>query len=60
MDVVWVWDNYFFFNDTATTEIYTSSDVTVEELRGEGGGPKLTAEALAERIGEQLRGDDEI
>ena len=28
-------------------EIYTSSDVTVEELRGEGGGPKLTAEALA-------------
>ena len=41
-------------------EIYTSSDVTVEELRGEGGGPKLTAEALAERIGEPLRGDDEI
>jgi hypothetical protein len=41
-------------------EIYTSSDVTVEELRGEGGGPKLTAEALAERIGEPLAGEDEI
>ena len=35
-------------------EIYTSRDVTVEELRGEGEGPSSTAEALAERIGEPL------
>jgi hypothetical protein len=39
-------------------EVYTSSDVTVEELRGEGEEPKLTAEALAERLGEPLRDDD--
>ena len=34
------------------TEIFTSGDVTIEELRGEGDEPTLTAEALAERIGE--------
>jgi hypothetical protein len=34
--------------------------VTVEELRGEGDEPNLTAEALAERIGESLSSDDEI
>jgi hypothetical protein len=33
-------------------EVYTSSDVTVEELRGEGEETHLTPEALAERIGE--------
>ena len=33
-------------------EVYTSSDVTVEELRGEGDEPALTPEALAKRIGE--------
>ena len=41
-------------------EVYTSGDVTVEELRGEGEEPKLTAEALAERIGESLGSDDEL
>ena len=40
-------------------EVYTSGDVTVEELRGEGEEPRLTAEALAERIGQPLSGDDE-
>jgi hypothetical protein len=34
--------------------------VTVEELRGEGDEPSLTAEALAERIGESLGSDDEL
>jgi hypothetical protein len=29
-------------------------------LRGEGDEPTLTAEALAERIGEPLRGEDEL
>jgi hypothetical protein len=33
--------------------------VTVEELRGEGDEPTLTAEALAEKIGEVLPGDDD-
>jgi hypothetical protein len=32
--------------------------VTVEELHGEGEEPKLTAEALANRIGEPLRDDE--
>src|ERR671922_133088 len=59
MEDVWVWDKNLFFNDTATTEIYTSSDVTVEELRGEGDETKLTAEALAEKIGESLSSDDD-
>ncbi len=40
-------------------EVYTSSDVTVEELRGEGEEPRLSAEALAVRIGETLGGDDD-
>jgi hypothetical protein len=39
-------------------EVYTSSDVTVEELRGEGEETKLTAEDLADRIGGPLRDDD--
>ena len=33
--------------------------MTVEELRGDGEEPKLTAEALAERIGETLQSDDD-
>jgi hypothetical protein len=41
-------------------EVYTTSDVTVEELRGENDEPKLTAEALAERLGERLPGDDDL
>ena len=36
-------------------EVYTSSDVTVEELRGEGEEPTLTAESLAERLGDIRR-----
>jgi hypothetical protein len=34
--------------------------VTIEELRGEGDEPQYSAEALAERIGEPFRGDDDI
>ena len=40
-------------------KVYTSGDVTVEELRGEGDEPRLTPEALAERIGEGPPADDE-
>ena len=59
LEDVWVWDKNRFSNITPPTEIYTSSDVTVEELRGEGDEPGLTAEALAEKIGESLSADDE-
>jgi hypothetical protein len=40
--------------------VWTSSDVTVEELRGEGEETHLTAEALAEKIGESLTSDDDL
>ena len=40
-------------------EVYTSGDVTVEEARGEGDDPRLTADALAERLGEGRRVDED-
>ncbi len=60
MEDVWVWDKNRPTRIVPKAEIYTSSDVTVEELTREGEEPKLTAEALAERIGESLRTDDDI
>ena len=59
MEDVWVWDKSRPSRMIPRTEVYTTSDVTVEELRGDGDEPHLTAEALAERIGESLAGDDE-
>ena len=59
MEDVWVWDKNRPSRMLPRTQVYTSSDVTVEELRGEGDEPKLTAEALAERIGEPLSSDDD-
>jgi hypothetical protein len=59
MEDVWVWDKNRPTRMIPRAEVYTSSDVTVEELRGEGEGPPLTAESLAERIGETLRSDDD-
>ena len=59
MEDVWVWDKNRPTRIIPRAEIYTSSDVTVEELRGEGDEPTLTAEALAEKIGEVLPGDDD-
>jgi len=59
MEDVWVWDKNRPSRIIPRTRIFTSGDVTVEELRGEGEGPPLTAEALAERIGETLGADDD-
>ena len=59
MEDVWVWDKNRPTRMIPRAEIYTSGDVTVEELRGEGDEPKLTAEALAEKIGESLQRDDD-
>ena len=59
MEDVWVWDKNRPTRMIPRAEVYTSSDVTVEELRGEGDEPALTAEALAERLGQPLAGDDE-
>jgi Protein of unknown function (DUF2469) len=60
MEDVWVWDKNRPSRIIPRAEVYTSADVTVEELRGEGEGPSLSAEALAERIGEPLSTDDEF
>ena len=54
MEDVWVWDKNRPTRIIPRAEVFTSSDVTIEELRGEGDEPKLTAETLAERIGESL------
>ena len=53
MEDVWVWDKNRPTRIIPRAEVYTSGDVTVEELRGEGDEPQLTAEALAERLGER-------
>jgi hypothetical protein len=60
MEDVWVWDKNRPTRIIPRAEVYTSSDVTVEELRGEGDEPRLTAEALAQRIGESLQPDDDV
>ncbi len=60
MEDVWVWDKNRPIIFMASTEFYTSSDVTVEELRGEGDEPKLTAEQLAERMGEPAPRDEDL
>ena len=60
MEDVWVWDKNRPTRIIPRAEIYTSSDVTVEELRGEGEETKLTAETLAEKIGESLSTDDDV
>ena len=59
MEDVWVWDKNRPSRIIPRAEVYTSGDVTVEELRGEGEEPRLTAEALAERIGQSFPSDDE-
>jgi hypothetical protein len=59
LEDVWVWDKNRPTRIIPRTEIYTSGDVTIEELRGEGDEPALTAEALAEKIGEPLSSDED-
>ena len=59
MEDVWVWDKNRPSRMLPRTEVFTSADVTVEELRGEGDVPSLTPEALAERMGESLSADDD-
>ena len=43
MEDVWVWDKNRPTRMIPRAEVYTSGDLTVEELRGEGDEPKLTA-----------------
>ena len=59
MEDVWVWDKNRPTRMIPRAKVYTSGDVTIEELRGEGDEPTLTAEDLAERIGEPFRPEEE-
>ena len=59
MEDVWVWDKNRPTRMIPRAEVYTSGDMTVEELRGAGDEPKLPPQALADRIGESLPGDEE-
>ena len=58
MEDVWVWDKNRPTRMIPRVEVYTSGDVTVEELRGEGDEPALTAEALAKRMSDLAHDDD--
>ena len=60
MEDVWVWDKNRPTRIIPKAEVYTSGDVTVEELRGTGDEPRLTAETLAEKLGEPLPSDDDV
>src|SRR5436190_3823999 len=60
LEAVWVWDKNRPTRIIPRAEVWTSSDVTVEELRGEGEDSHLTAESLAEKIGESLSADDDL
>ena len=59
MEDVWVWDKNRPTRIIPRAEVWTSSDVTVEELRGEGEEPALTAEALAKRMSDLASGGDD-
>lgn len=59
MEDVWVWDKNRPARIIPRAEVFTSGDVTIEELNT-GEGSQLTAEALAERIGEQLQSEDDV
>ena len=59
LEDVWVWDKNRPTRIIPRAKVFTSGDVTIEELRGEGDEPTLTAEDLAERIGEPFRAEDE-
>jgi Protein of unknown function (DUF2469) len=60
MEDVWVWDKNRPTRIIPRAEVWTSSDITVEELRSEGEETGLTAEALAEKISDSLSSDDDL
>ena len=59
MEDVWVWDKNRPTRMIPRVEVYTSADVTVEELKGDGDEePTLTADALAKRMSDLATEDD--
>jgi hypothetical protein len=59
MDDVWVWDKNRPSRIIPRAEVFTTGDVTIEELRGEGEEPWLTADAVADRMHQIERRHDE-
>jgi Protein of unknown function (DUF2469) len=60
MEDVWVWDKNRPTRIIPRAEVWTTSDITVEELRAEGDETGLTAEALAEKISDSLSSEDDL
>jgi hypothetical protein len=61
LEDVWVWDKNRPTRMIPKAEIFViSGDVTIEELRAEGDDEPLTAETLAERIGDTSPREDEF
>ena len=61
LEDVWVWDKNRPTRMIPRAEVYTSADVTIEELRDQGDEPTLTAEALAKRMNDLAHDrDDDI
>src|SRR4029079_13318856 len=50
LEEFWVWDKNRPRRIIPRAKVFTSGDVTIEELRGEGDEPQLTAEAVPQRI----------
>ena len=59
LEDVWVWDKNRPTRMIPRVDVYTSADVTVEELKGENDEPTLTADALAKRMSDLAREDDD-
>ena len=59
MEDVWVWDKNRPTRIIPRVEVYTSSDVTVEELRGEGEEPAFSADELAKRLSDRRPQEDD-
>jgi hypothetical protein len=59
MEDVWVWDKSRPTRMLPKVQVFTTGDVSVEELRSEGDEePALTAEALAKRMSDLAQDDD--
>ena len=59
MEDVWVWDKNRPTRIIPRAEVYTSSDVTVEELRGEGDGPRADRRGARRADRRALPADDD-
>jgi hypothetical protein len=59
LEDVWGWDKNRPTRIIPRAEVYTSSDVTVEELHAEGDSPRFDADTLAQRITDSLSPDED-